>query len=407
MKGETARFAELTGLPKGLENQAPCDDVSLPASSHRAATRAMNNKGILARILIASAVTASPVIAEEYRLVPVAEGLDFPWCVAFLPNGNMLVTELGGQLREISAEGDIGGPIAGVPEVYYAGQGGLFDVLLHPDFEQNQTLFLSYAALPRKSNATEILRARYVDGALIESEVIFSVAPRKSTPVHYGGRMVLLGDGTLLLTTGDGFDFREASQDLASGLGKTIRIHIDGRVPEDNPFVGEQGARPEIYTFGHRNAQGLALASDGSIYLHEHGARGGDETNLLSAGANYGWPAVTFGIDYNGAKISPYPEAPGLTGPLNYWVPSIAPSGLAVYEGDRFGEWDGDLFVGALVDKEVRRLDLEAGEVVGEEALFSELKRRIRDVRVHDGYIYVVEDGEDATIWRVEPAQAE
>ena len=367
----------------------------------------MNNMGILARILIASAVTASPVIAEEYRLVPVAEGLDFPWCVAFLSNGNMLVTELGGQLREISAEGDIGGPIAGVPEVYYAGQGGLFDVLLHPDFEQNQTLFLSYAALPRKSNATEILRARYVDGALIEGEVIFSVAPRKSTPVHYGGRMVLLGDGTLLLTTGDGFDFREASQDLASGLGKTIRIHIDGRIPEDNPFVGERGARPEIYTYGHRNAQGLALASDGSIYLHEHGARGGDETNLLSAGANYGWPAVTFGIDYNGAKISPYAEAPDLTSPLNYWVPSIAPSGLAVYEGDRFGEWDGDLFVGALVDKEVRRLDLEAGEVVGEEALFSELKRRIRDVRVHDGYIYVVEDGEDATIWRVEPAQAE
>ena len=367
----------------------------------------MNKKGIVTAILLASALSASTAIAQGYTLVKVAEGLDSPWCIAFLPNGNLLVTELGGQLREISEAGEISEPIAGVPEVYYAGQGGLFDVLPHADFEQNRTLFLSYAAPPSDRNATEILRARYLNGALIGGEVIFSVEPKKSTSAHYGGRMALRGDGTILFTTGDGFDFREASQDLGSGLGKTMRIHTDGSIPDDNPFVGREGARPEIYTYGHRNPQGLALASNGDIYLNEHGPRGGDETNLLRLGANYGWPAVTFGIDYNGAAVSPYTKAPGMSPPLHYWAPSIAPSGLAVYEGDRFPEWNGDLFTGALVDREVRRLDIENNEVVGEESLFSEIERRVRDVRVHDGYIYIVEDGEDAHIWRVEPVLIE
>ena len=317
----------------------------------------------------------------------------------------MLVTELGGTLREVSPEGVLGDPIAGVPEVYRKAQGGLFDVLLHPRFEDNQTLFLSYAAPPAGNNATEILRARLVAGALVEGEVIFSVQPRKPTAVHYGGRMAFLSDGTLLLTTGDGFDFREAAQDLASLLGKTVRIQADGRIPEDNPFIGHDHAHPAIYTYGHRNAQGLAVATDGAIYLNEHGPRGGDETNRLVPGANYGWPAVTYGIDYNGALVSPFQEARGMVAPIDHWTPSIAPSGLAVYSGDRFPEWQGDLFTGALVDEEVRRLDIDGGTVVGEEALFGELGRRIRDVRSHDGYLYVVEDGGEARIWRVEPAR--
>lgn len=349
---------------------------------------------------LATAVAA----AQDYELVPVAEGLDFPWCVAFLPDGRLLVTELGGTLREVSPEGALSDPIAGVPEVHRLSQGGLFDVLLHPGFAGNQTLFLSYAAPPADDNATEILRARLVDGALVDAEVIFSVEPRKPTAVHYGGRMDFLPDGTLLLTSGDGFDFREAAQDLGSLLGKTVRIHADGRIPDDNPFVGHDGAHPAIYTYGHRNAQGLAVAPDGTVYLNEHGPRGGDETNRLTPGANYGWPAVTYGIDYNGAYVSPFQEAPGMAAPLDHWTPSIAPSSLAVYAGDRFPDWQGDLFAGALVDEEVRRLDVENGAVVGEEALFSELGRRIRDVRAHDGYLYVVEDGENASIWRVEPA---
>jgi len=362
----------------------------------------MGTKALILGLTLSLATAASA--AQEHKLVAVAEGLDFPWCVAFPPGGGLLVTELGGTLREVSPEGVLGDPIAGVPEVYRMSQGGLFDVLLHPGFERNQTLFLSYAAPPADDNATEILRARLVDGALVDAQVIFSAQPRKPTAVHYGGRMAFLSDGTLLLTTGDGFDFREAAQDLGSLLGKTVRIHADGRIPQDNPFIDHDGAHPAIYTYGHRNAQGLAVAPDGTAYLNEHGPRGGDETNRLAAGANYGWPAVTYGIDYNGAYVSPFHEAPGMAPPLNHWTPSIAPSGLAVYAGERFPEWRGDLFTGALLDQEVRRLDIEDGAAVGEEALFSELGRRIRDVRSHDGYLYVVEDGEDARIWRVEPA---
>ena len=363
----------------------------------------MRTKAALAGVLLTlSAVAAS---ASPYRLVTVAEGLDFPWCVAFLPDGAMLVTELGGTLRRISPNGDVGEPIPGVPAVHRQSQGGLFDVLPHPDFAQNQTVFLSYAALPVEANATEILRARLVDGELTDTKVIFAVTPRKPTPVHYGGRMVFLDDGTLILTTGDGFDFREAAQDLNSLMGKTVRIDVDGGIPDDNPFIGRDDALPQIYSYGHRNPQGLALAPDGTLYLHEHGARGGDETNRVVAGANYGWPAVTHGIDYIGTYISPFREAPGMEPPMYVWTPSIAPSGLAVYTGDRFPEWRGDLFVGALVDRDVRRLDIEDGAVVAEEALFGELGRRIRDVRSRDGYLYVVEDGPDARIVRVEPAE--
>ena len=360
----------------------------------------MRTKAVVIGLLLTVSMYATAV---PYRLVTVAEGLDFPWCVAFLPDGAMLVTELGGALRRVSSGGGSGEPIAGVPAVHRAGQGGLFDVLLHPDFENNRTLFLSYAALPADDNATEVMRARLVEDALIDREVIFAVTPRKPTPVHYGGRMVFLADGTLVLTTGDGFDYREAAQDLADLMGKTVRIHADGSIPTDNPFVDRADASPQVYSYGHRNPQGLALAPDGTLYLHEHGARGGDETNRVVAGANYGWPAVTHGVDYNGAYISPFKEAPGMVPPSHVWTPSIAPSGLAVYAGDRFPAWRGDLFVGALVDRDVRRLDLEDGGVVAEESLFGELDRRIRDVRSHDGYLYIVEDGPDARIVRVEP----
>ena len=362
----------------------------------------MRMKAALVGVLLtlSAAATASP-----YKLVTVAEGLDFPWSVAFLPDGAMLVTELGGTLRRISPNGDVSDPIPGVPPVHRQSQGGLFDVLPHPDFAENRTVFLSYAALPVEDNATEILRARLVDGALTDTQVIFAVTPRKPTPVHYGGRITFLADGTLVLTTGDGFDFREAAQDLASLMGKTVRIDIDGGVPDDNPLLGRDDALPQIYSYGHRNPQGLALAPDGTLYLHEHGARGGDEVNRVIPGANYGWPAVTHGIDYIGTLISPFQQAPGMAPPLHVWTPSIAPSGLAVYTGDRFPAWRGDLFVGALVDREVRRLDIEDGAIVGEEVLFGELGRRIRDVRSHDGYLYVVEDGPDARVVRVEPVE--
>ena len=346
---------------------------------------------------------STPVMAG-YTLVTVAEPLDKPWGIAFLPAGELLVTEHTGALRRIAADGAISAPLSGVPEVFVAGQGGLLDVALHPAFTDNQLVYLSYAHGDLRANATRIARGRLTDTGLADLEVIFTAAPTKDTPQHYGGMMAFMNDGTLLLTTGDGFNYREAAQDRASMLGKTLRINDDGSIPADNPFVDDSGAAAAVWTYGHRNPQGLAVdPRTGAVYQHEHGPRGGDELNLLIPGRNYGWPAVSWGIDYSGARISPYTELPGMAPPLKHWTPSIAPSGLALYLGDRFPAWHGDLFVGALVDKEVRRLTLQDGAVVNEEALFGEVGERIRNVRTGpDGYLYLLTDSPDGRVIRVE-----
>lgn len=330
---------------------------------------------------------AFPAEASEYRLETWAEGLYLPWSIAFLPDGSALVTELGGQLRRIDASGRPGKPMENIPPVYFAGQGGLFDVVLHPGFPENRLVYLSFAEGSKKNNGTAIARGRLNGNALEGVEIIFRNFTRKDTPVHYGGRMVFLPDGTLLLTTGDGFDYREAAQDVDSGLGKVLRMNDDGTAARGNPFPGS----PYVYSYGHRNPQGLVVSQSGTIWLHEHGPRGGDELNRIEPGANYGWPAITFGVDYSGAVISPHTAWEGMAQPDHYWVPSIAPSGLTLYEADLFAEWRGDLFVGALVDKEVRRLDLNAGRVVNEEPVFSEIAARVRDVRSGpDGALYIL-----------------
>jgi glucose/arabinose dehydrogenase len=326
-------------------------------------------------------------LAEEYQLETWADGLALPWSIAFLPDGSALVTELGGQLRRIDSSGKVGEPIGNVPAVYFAGQGGLFDVLLHPDFSRNQLIYLSFAEGNPKNNGTAIARGRLTENRLEDLLVIFRNFTRKDTPVHYGGRMAFLADGTLLLTTGDGFDYREAAQDVNSGLGKVLRMNDDGSPAAGNPF----SESPYVYSYGMRNQQGLAVSRTGVIWLHEHGPRGGDELNRIEPGVNFGWPAITYGMDYSGAVISPYTEWEGMAQPVHYWVPSIAPSGLTLYEADLFPQWKGDLFVGALVNREVRRLDLSAGKVIGEEALFSELDARIRDVRTGpEGALYIL-----------------
>ena len=346
--------------------------------------RSMN--GRLLMCLLALAVSTSAV-AVEYRLETFAVGLSLPWSIAFLPNGSALVTEQGGQLRRIDASGQVGKAIENVPKVYFAGQGGLFDVLLHPEFNRNDLVYLSYAEGSPKDNGTVIARGKLVENRLVNVEIIFRNAPRRKTPVHFGGRMAFQADGSLLLTTGDGFNYRDAAQDVSSGLGKVIRMNDDGSPAQGNPFPES----PYVYSYGHRNSQGLAVSRLGTIWLHEHGPRGGDELNRIEAGVNYGWPAITYGLDYSGAIISPYTEWPGMAQPVHYWSPSIAPSGLTIYEADLFPEWKGDLFVGALVDREVRHLDLVNGEVVAEEALFSELDARIRDVRVGpEGALYIL-----------------
>jgi glucose/arabinose dehydrogenase len=332
-------------------------------------------------MIVVALAMATPVFASDYLIETWTDGLELPWSIAFLPDGTALVTELGGTLRRVDASGTAGVPLENVPPVYFAGQGGLFDVVLHPDFSHNGWVYLSYAEGDKGDNGTAVARARLQGNALEDIEVIFRNFTRKDTPVHYGGRMAFLSDGTLLLTTGDGFDYREAAQDIDSGLGKVLRMNDDGRAATGNPFPGS----PYVYSYGHRNPQGLAIDRSGTIWLHEHGPKGGDELNRIEAGVNYGWPAITYGVDYSGAVISPHSEWEGMAQPEHYWDPSIAPSGLTIYEAELFPGWKGDLFVGALVDQEVRRLDLSAGEVIAEENMFSEISARIRDVRTGPG----------------------
>lgn len=334
-------------------------------------------RNVFSSLLLTLALAAAPAWAEQYNLEVWAEGLELPWSIAFLPDGGALVTELEGRVRPVSADGEVGAALAFVPPVYFAGQGGLFDVVLHPEFERNRLVFISYAEGDPGNNGTAVARARYEAGGLQDLQVIFRNFTRKDTAVHYGGRLAFLPDGTLLLTTGDGFDYREAAQDIESGLGKVMRMNTDGSPAPGNPF----SQSPWVYSYGHRNPQGLAVARDGTVWLHEHGPRGGDEVNRIEPGRNYGWPAVTHGKDYSGALISPYTEQPGMVSPAWHWTPSIAPSGLTLYEGGLFPQWRGHLLVGALVAREVRRLQVSGARVVAEDTLFSELEARVRDIR--------------------------
>jgi glucose/arabinose dehydrogenase len=344
---------------------------------------------------------------HNFRIVTVATGFDHPWGLALLPNGDMLVTERSGKLRIIRSGKLDAKPIEGVPEVYAAGQGGLLDVVLHPDFESNRLVYLSYASRGSGGAGTEVARGRLSGKRLEGVEVIFRVAPKTAgSRNHYGSRLLFAPDKTLFITTGDRYNYMRQAQDTGDHLGTIVRIRDDGSVPADNPFVGRSDARPEIYSYGHRNVQGIALRpGENAIWAHEHGPRGGDEVNIIRPGANYGWPAITYGIDYSGAIISDKTAAPGMEQPVVYWDPSIAPSGMAFYDGDRFPEWRGDLFVGALAHTQLRRLELDGNRVVAQEALLDDLGERIRDVRAGpDGFLYVLTDSRDGSVLRLEPS---
>jgi len=343
--------------------------------------------------------------AAGYKIETLAEGLDFPWSIAFLPNGNFLVALRVGEVRRISATGEVGEPLTGLPDTYVASQGGYFDVMLDPDYATNQTIYLSFAHGTAAENGTRIIKGTLHDTAVENIQTLFTVSPLKDTPVHYGGKMIFLQDGTLMMTTGDGFQYREAAQDRFNLLGKIIRINKDGSVPSDNPYADGSQGDPKVWSYGHRSPQGLVLDdATGIVYMHEHGAQGGDELNAILPALNYGWPAVTKGVNYSGAYVSPLTSAPGIEEPLTYWVPSIAPSGLAIYDGAAFPQWQGDLFIGALVDQEVRHLKMESGKIVSEAPVFSEINARIRDVRVGpDGFLYILTDSDSGKVLRVVP----
>lgn len=349
----------------------------------------------------------APIVTAGYTVVEVATGLDHPWSMAFLPDGSMLVTERAGRLRIIRDGKLLPQAVAGVPAVHTGSQAGLFDVVLHPDYSHNGLLYLTYAAGTKFANGTRVARARFDGSALQDLQVIFKAMPLKDTDSHYGGRMAFLPDGTFALTIGEGFEYRERAQDLSSDLGKVVRLNDDGGVPQNNPFMGQPGVRPEIYSWGHRNEQGLVCdQQSGRLWETEHGPRGGDELNLIMAHKNYGWPLITYGMDYSGAYVSPYTRRAGLEQPVIYWTPSIAPSGLTIYRGDKFPAWNGDLFVGALAYKHLRRVHLgPQGEVLSQQQLLNDKRWRIRDVRVSpDGYLYVSTDEDDGRVLKLEPA---
>jgi glucose/arabinose dehydrogenase len=348
--------------------------------------------------------------AGDLAVQTMARGLDHPWALAFLPDGRILVTERPGRMRLIAKDGTLSPPLGGVPKVFASGQGGLHDVVLDRSFAQNHTAYFCYAEPVDGRGRTVLARARLLDEGtprLDAVQVIFRQAGPLSSGNHFGCRIVQTADDNLFLTTGDHFTTRDQAQNLGDDLGKIIRIRPDGSVPPDNPFVGRAGAKPEIWSYGHRNAQGLVLdPATGKLWEHEHGPRGGDEVNIIEKGKNYGWPVIGYGIDYSGAKIHESTHKPGMEQPLKYWVPSIAPSGMTFYTGDLFAAWRGSLFLGALVSQVLVRLEIDGDKVVKEERLLQQLRERIRDVRQGpDGALWLATDNSSGRILRLAPAK--
>ena len=345
--------------------------------------------------------------AQPYTMQVLTDKLNYPWSLTFLPDGDILLTERSGALKRLSAQGDERFSVRpALPELLNAAQAGLQEVTLTPDFAASQRIILSYACGTLQANNTCLASAKLTDTGVSDIKRIFQAQPLKAGAAHFGGRIAWLADNSLVLTLGDGFDYREQAQNPANHLGKLIRIYADGSVPADNPFATQQGYAAELYSLGHRNVQGIFYDAVSQIlFSHEHGPRGGDELNIIRAGANYGWPVATEGIDYTGARISPFTRYDGMQPPLWGWSPSIAPAGMTLYRGSLFPAWQGNIFVAALAAKSVRRLVLENQQVVQEQTLFSELEQRIRDVRTGpDGALYLLTDSSSGQLIRVTPA---
>jgi len=337
----------------------------------------------------------------------VARGLVNPWGLEILPDGRFLVTERPGRLRIVARDGTLSAPIAGVPQVAARGQGGLLDVALDPGFATNRVIYLSYSEPDEGNAGTSVARATLGDGRLDDVRVIYRQVPKVSGSSHFGSRIVFRDDGTMFITQGDRAGHRQQAQNLSSGIGKIVRINADGSIPADNPFVGRSDARPEIWSYGHRNVQAAAIdPATGRLWTVEHGARGGDELNQPEAGRNYGWPVITYGVDYSGAKIGEGTAKEGMEQPVYYWDPVIAPSGMEFYTGDVFPGWKGSILVGGMRPGLLVRLAMSDGKVTSEERYLGDLGERIRDVRqAPDGNVYVITDSPQGRILRLTPSR--
>ena len=347
--------------------------------------------------------------AGQLEVQTVATGLVNPWALAFLPDGRMLVTERPGRMRLVTPEGQLSPSLKGVPEVWASGQGGLHDVILDRSFAQNNTIYFCFAERDGDGGRTAVASA-VLDSKqtrLEDLSIVFRQQGPLSSGNHYGCRIAQASDGSLFVALGEHFAYRNEAQNLGNHLGKIVRIAPDGPAPKDNPFTGRDGARPEIWSFGHRNAQGLAInPATGELWETEHGPRGGDEVNIIGKGKNYGWPVIGYGIDYSGAKIHDSTARSGMEQPIKTWVPSIAPSGMAFYTAKLFPKWSGSLFSGALAGRMLVRLSLDGNRVIGEERLLQNLNERIRDVRQGpDGALWLLTDSSTGRILRVSPAK--
>ena len=358
--------------------------------------------------IAAGAQTLKPTVGsdEGFKIVEITDGLQHPWGLTFLPDGRILVTERPGRLRIIENGQLNPRPVSGLPEISASGQGGLLDVAIHPNYRDNGWIYFSFVGPGKGGMGTEVARARLDGNGLKDLQLLFRMAHKSRTSRHFGSRLLFDRKGYLYITLGDRGD-RPRAQRLNDHAGSVIRLHDDGRVPADNPFLTRKGARPEIYSYGHRNLQGMALHPEtGEVWTHEHGPQGGDEINIVRPGLNYGWPVITYGVNYGiGTRIGEGTRKPGMEQPLYYWVPSIAPSGMAFYTGDKFPQWRGSLFVGSLKFDLLVRLTLKGSQVVGEERLLRNSLGRIRDVKEGpDGYLYLLIDAWDGSMVRIVPS---
>ena len=363
---------------------------------------------LLAALPAAASAQTFKSSAGDFKVETVVGGLANPWALAFLPDGRMLVTERPGRMRIATADGKLGAPLGGVPKVFASGQGGLHDVAPDRGFAQNRTIYFCFAEPESGGGRTTMARATLADDKLNDVKLIFRQEGPLSSGNHFGCRIAQAADNNLFLTMGDHFKDRDDAQKLGNHIGKIVRIAPDGSVPKDNPFVGRKDARPEIWSFGHRNSQGAAIhPQSGKLWEHEHGAKGGDEINIPQAGKNYGWPVISHGVNYDGSPVGSGKSAQaGMEQPVKHWVPSIAPSGMAFYTGELFPAWRGSLLVGALKDQMLVRLSLDGEKVTGEERLLQGLRERIRDVRAGpDGAIYLVTDNSVGRVLKVVPAK--